>query len=317
MRVLTFNVFDLPPTQMFYVINKTLSRDRDQRLDQILKVLQKAAADRKNGWDVVFLQELWSAKYRQIFKEECGYKYCLDLAGNAMPEKLGFFECATSGYGSGLMILSRYPLKRESSYTYSHNGKWSHLSDGEVSVHKGVISAVVEHPELGDVLLLNTHMVARYKDQQYDDQRMDQLAEFVSYAKEQKAKASCPLIIGGDLNFGPWMGPQVTKLEHSFDFFDELTQKIIFDGEPLRFAPNAYQLPEMATYSGNLNGEGNPYVDYQTEGKQIIDHLLSSKGVRAVKAEICFSNLIEGDDRRLPFSDHYGLEVLFAKEETP
>lgn len=72
-----------------------------------------------------------------------------------MPNAKFFFSGAL---GSGLAILTRFPIIETSIRPYSLNGSPLDVAGGDFFVGKSVVSAVVEHPLLGDCEVFNTHV---------------------------------------------------------------------------------------------------------------------------------------------------------------
>lgn len=69
--------------------------------------------------------------------------------------------------GSGLAILSKYPIISTAYHRYALNGKPLKFLHGDYYVGKGCGTALVNHPQLGLLEVFNTHLHAGYgpKDQ--------------------------------------------------------------------------------------------------------------------------------------------------------
>ena len=79
LKVLTFNVYDVP---------LGVSLDREERLQEICSRLAKGYDEGR--WDVVFIQELWSDRFRKVFIQDCGFPHVVDFVRKGMPEEINF-----------------------------------------------------------------------------------------------------------------------------------------------------------------------------------------------------------------------------------
>jgi sphingomyelin phosphodiesterase 2 len=62
--------------------------------------------------------------------------------------------------GSGLAILSKFPILSTSYHRYALNGKPLRFLHGDYYVGKGVGSVIVQHPIVGYLEIFNTHLHA-------------------------------------------------------------------------------------------------------------------------------------------------------------
>lgn len=99
-----------------------------------------------SDYDIVCLQELWVHADFQLIRHQ---------ASKTLPYAKFFFSGAL---GSGLAILTKFPIVETSIRPYSLNGSPLDVSGGDFFVGKSVVSAVVEHPLLGDCEVFNTHV---------------------------------------------------------------------------------------------------------------------------------------------------------------
>ena len=133
---------------------------------------------------------------------------------------------------------------------------------------------------------------------------MSQFEELVNFCCELKSAEKKPLILGGDLNFGPWLGPDTKKLRAGIDLFEKLKKTTYIAGKKLICSERAYELPRMATYCG----KNNFYVDEKLDGQQIIDHIFCTDELRVESPHIQFDRPMTSGEPT-PYSDHYALEV--------
>ena len=106
--------------------------------------------------------------------------------------------------GSGLWILSRYPIRESYFHQFTRNGHWWQLTQGDWWSGKGVALARLELPDGRLLDVYDTHFVASYGSgaASHDDDRLTQaeeLGEFVLGATPR----SIPALLMGDFNDGP------------------------------------------------------------------------------------------------------------------
>ena len=172
LTIITFNVHDL------YVA----STHRPLRMEAIGDAI--AAHDP----DLVGIQEAFIAADRST------------LQSRLMGSRLAFSHYFPSGtVGSGLWILSAYPIEAVAFHRYSRNGKWYKLWHGDWWAGKGVafLRVAVGPQQYFD--LYNTHAHARYGTHEYDGDRAQQLEELAAFMAATHA-AETPAVLVGDLN---------------------------------------------------------------------------------------------------------------------
>lgn len=298
LKVLTFNVGGLSPFGRF------TSPENDRRLRSICRELKKTE------YDVVLLQEVWTKGYRKLFSE-CGYPYSLSkekISGLELKWKKGLLTLRklkliarsfstlfpkSYGFDTGLMILSKYPLTKGKILRFETNGKEERaFIDGEFPVNKGALGATLKHPFLGDLFIVNTHLVSNYPDENYLIQREHQLKETLSWIEENKNENA--VILGGDFNISPPGGKggrrhldtQTLWEKFRYSFLNEYRQA------DLPFA-------HMSTY---LTKEG--------EDEGVLDHLFTH-GLKVKKGELAFTQPIACGNKVCRASDHYGISTTF------
>lgn len=176
--------------------------------DRISKFCQNINSD--HDVDIVLVQEVWMKSYREHLKSECKFPFVVDLnESNGLKDKTvnelktKFFKLFLSNVevGSGLMILSRYPIVETKKLSFSVGGSEKQLFDGEFMANKGAIGAIIKHPVIGNMFIANTHLIANYTDHDYDEQRLIQLRELFSWFYSNARLL--PSAIGGDFNISP------------------------------------------------------------------------------------------------------------------
>ncbi|KAI7818412.1 Endonuclease/exonuclease/phosphatase [Gamsiella multidivaricata] len=122
------------------------SKDRRDRMAAIGRHL----VDASPGYDIVGLQEVWL------------YEDFLLIHG-LVKKSLPFARHWTSGlFGSGLVILSKYPIVSTSLRRFVLNGDPLPNLHGDWFDGKCCASTVIAHPTAGTIEVFNTHMHATY-----------------------------------------------------------------------------------------------------------------------------------------------------------
>ena len=272
LHILTLNVWALPDLG-FHVVCPF----RGERIAQICVEL-KAQSAKPDSWDVVLLQEAWLSEDREALKH-CGYPYSVDLDNHAKV------------IDSGTMILSRYPLEEAARLTYSALSGNTQLNlDGEAMARKSAIIARVMRPDTGPYWVSTTHLISTYdeKNDKYAEARKTQFTSWIDWA--QKKAGTEPLVLGGDLNFGPGM-----------PLWDEIPQLL-----------STFKQSAGADQACTLCPPNVMHVS--NEGK--VDHIFGSAQLKPVSGGIRFDQptVLATPGLKLPVSDHFGWETVFQLE---
>ncbi|RGB31621.1 Endonuclease/exonuclease/phosphatase [Rhizophagus diaphanus] len=177
LTVLTLNCWGL----------KYISKKVDQRMEAIADNLAHS------DYEIVCLQEVW------VYKNFEGIK-------SKAKKRFPYARFYNSGvFGTGLVILSRYPIVDVSFYPYRLNGMPIKFTHGDWYVSKGVASAVVDHPVAGLIEVFNTHTHAGYgskKNDAYLGHRVSQGWEISNLLKSSASRGR-NVIAMGDFNSDP------------------------------------------------------------------------------------------------------------------
>ncbi|GJJ73602.1 sphingomyelin phosphodiesterase 2 [Entomortierella parvispora] len=136
LSVLTLNCWGL----------KFISKDREDRLGAIGRYI----ADRSRGYDIVGLQEVW------VYDD---YLRIKDLVQDTLPYSKHWYSGVL---GSGLVILSKFPIVSTMMRRFALNGDPFKFYHGDWYVGKCCVSATVVHPTCGEIEVFNTHLHAGY-----------------------------------------------------------------------------------------------------------------------------------------------------------
>jgi endonuclease/exonuclease/phosphatase family metal-dependent hydrolase len=188
LRVVNWNVWGLP---------WGISEAREARLERVAPAVLALKPD------VVCLQEVWVE----------GDGLALIEAFKAAGLEHHAFE--SSGLlGSGLLIASRYPIKATRFEAFELTGKLHKVWHGDAWTRKGALEVRLETP-LGGLRVVNTHLHASYKGDEYAPVQTAQAAQLAHFLGDfginppQRGgdSARIPLLLLGDLNFRRGEGP--------------------------------------------------------------------------------------------------------------
>lgn len=266
LRTLTLNVWGLPSAP-----------DREFRIAHIADVLAEG------DYDLVAVQEAWLGIDRDTLRAGA-------RQGGLVHDV--FFD--EGSFGTGLMLLSRYPLADAAFTRYTLNG------DPLVADHyvpKGIGYARAETPQ-GALDVYVTHTIAQ------DPYSAHRVAQFYEFAERfNTLSADMPAIVLGDFNirpnrFGYEMLLALTGMTEGFT--------ALHPGDP-----------------GHTYSSENPYKPKTTSRR--LDYAFARSGgttrLMPEAADIVFKTIPLTADTPQPkaYSDHYGVRVDYALEpvDTP
>ena len=272
-KVLTYNVYAKP--------DLTNTRMTHERMELICQRLKEAS------WDIVLLQEVWTKGYRGQFKD-CGYPHVMDLKKTGKTKREGHL-------GSGLMILSKFPLEEQQRKVLVRpTGFKAIFKHGEGIVWKSLYLARARLPSGRTLWVGATHLVANYCDtgdfaacSSYQDTRYKQLNQISEHIA--KTTHGEPLVIGGDFNFGPHQVSNDRSWQEFASIFPGYTQAPYTEEDCTSCSSN--------TFKDNDNGK--------------IDHIYVSPGLKASAGARVFTETVTTKQGKIThLSDHYGWESL-------
>lgn len=172
MRIVTFNTWGVPFTADLEM--------RTWALSQLL-----ASCD----YDIVCLQEVWQKKHLDT------------ILSGAQAGGFGYHHHYKSGkLGSGLVILSRYPILEADFHKFRLGGRMDTQFRGDYFVGKGIGFARIETPS-GIIDVFNTHPNAQYDPDEHDEykaHRAGQHYEVTQFIRHHSRHY--PIIAVGDYN---------------------------------------------------------------------------------------------------------------------
>jgi endonuclease/exonuclease/phosphatase family metal-dependent hydrolase len=266
LRALTLNVWDIP-----------IASDRPERMKAIGE--QVTALDP----DVIALQEAFTPEDRDR------------ILGNLAPGRWPYSHYFASGLvGSGLMIISRYPIVDASYYRFRLTGRPERLLEADFYAGKGIGYVRLQTP-VGQLDVYDTHALAQYvsdADDEYTAHRASNLYEAARFIDGQSR--GNPVLFCGDLNTRHQPGYRLVTLLGKLTDCDTTANP----GDP------------GITYSTT-----NPYNN--GEPSQRIDYVFvrngASLGFNIRSARVVLKEQVSG--RPKAYSDHYG--VIADLELTP
>lgn len=125
---------------------KFISVHTDARIAHIARVLEQSTSD------IICLQEIWQERHWLQIKSQLSKSH---------PHAKYYYS---GMMGSGLAILSRYPIRQTEMRPYTLNGRPQAFFRGDWFVGKGVASAIIELPGGQLSQIFNTHMHAPYNE---------------------------------------------------------------------------------------------------------------------------------------------------------
>ena len=181
LRVLTLNVWGL----------NYISKLRVERIKAIASALNAPASP---TYDFVCLQEIWY--------ESKDWRYLKSALEQRYPHAKFFLSGA---FGSGLAILSRWPILETRTHPYSLNGLPIHVHHGDWFVGKACGAVTIDHPQLGLLDVWNTHFVAAGGETGPESRRSHRITQAYELATNARNSAlrGRHVICAGDLNSTP------------------------------------------------------------------------------------------------------------------
>ncbi len=174
LRVVTWNVWGL----------HVLSPRRAERLPIIARETAKLKPD------IVGFQEAY------VQADRLALQSALAQAG------LPYTRYFPSGLvGSGLFLVSRYPIESDGFVRFTQNGRPEMLQHGDWWAGKGISLSTIRLPNGLPLFVGNTHFHARYNSTRYHPTQLAQAAQVIPLAKQVLA-TGCP-----SLWFGDWNSP--------------------------------------------------------------------------------------------------------------
>jgi len=249
-----------------------ISKHKDERMTALGTFLETT------DLDIVGLQEIWEADDAERLIDR-GKKGGLEFAH--------YYQHGI--IGSGLLLLSRYPIIKLDFRRFRISAAPESLNKGEVFAAKGIGFARIATPN-GNVDVYNTHLVAQYNPDDSDEQRVYRyIHAYEAAAQMNQLSTENPIIALGDFNMRPhhFTYKMMTALVGLTDTFAALH-------------------PDDTGYTFTAT---NPYTG--SEPSQRLDYIFirdgKTCGLKTTHAEITM--LSRPERPTYPYSDHYGVRT--------
>ncbi|KAG9107311.1 phospholipase C type enzyme [Ceratobasidium sp. 392] len=298
-RVLTLNCWGL----------KYVSKDRVVRTRAIGDEIAAS------NYDIVGLQELWVRS---------DYHYIKSKVHHKLPYSKYFLSGAL---GAGLVIFSRFPITSTTLHPYSLCGSPLDVGGGDWFVGKAVVSAVIEHPLLGEVEIFNTHLYAKGGESPSEPQMSHRLVNTYEFSKRVNSSTSLGrhVLALGDFNTvsrSPAM-QFIYTMTGLRDAWGSTHGSFVLPQADSVHSPHHAVVDRGVTADSPLNtySKGKVFDDHARKwlGKRL-DYILfrppSSSHSRSYSHElrcrdsaVTFTHHVPGTE--ISFSDHFGVAATF------
>ena len=104
--------------------------------------------------------------------------------------------------GSGVLLVSRYPIESDGFIRYTENGRPEAVHHGDWWAGKGLSLSTLRLPNGTLLYVANTHMHARYREGLYRDTQLAQARQLIPWAQRVK-ETGAPALWLGDWNNKP------------------------------------------------------------------------------------------------------------------
>ncbi|KAI1350380.1 Endonuclease/exonuclease/phosphatase [Xylaria sp. FL0043] len=229
-----------------------------------------------NCWGIPFVSQEYSSRLAEIGRhiakadptphivglQECFFKKDFEHICQETRHFLPYTKHYSAGpFGTGLAILSRWPIENSSMIQYPLNGHPTAFYHGDWYIGKGVACATIRYgKEIDDVIdVFNTHMHASYSiKNDYLCHRVGQAWEFAKLLQAaSQRRHGRALVIGlGDLNTEPNSLPWRILKHFAVNVYDTWLES------PLQHKA----LPETGEQDGNVRNKVSGIQDGATYG---------------------------------------------------
>ncbi|KAI7877007.1 DNase I-like protein [Lichtheimia hyalospora FSU 10163] len=254
-----------------------------------------ADAISNTDYDIVALQELWMPE---------DFEYLKQQTQSMLPYANLYYSGAL---GSGLAILSRYPIVSTSYSRYTLAGRPLKIFHGDFYVGKGYASACVDHPDIGIIEVFNTHLHAGYGDEtEYEGHRLSETWELARRLRASAAQGR-QVIVSGDFNSVPTShNYQLLKL-HAY-----MTDSWMQANQQQR-QNNQIDTDDMIQYEGiTCNSPMNSWSKNKARMGDRLDYIFyrMTPQLQCIHSNVAMTEYIPGT--QMSYSDHFAVHSTFA-----
>ncbi|KAK4514462.1 uncharacterized protein ATC70_002058 [Mucor velutinosus] len=272
------------------------------------KLRLRAIANRvgQEQYDLVALQEVWMWE---------DFDYIKERARDVLPYTK-YFHSGT--LGSGLAILSRFPILSSSYLKFTLAGKPLKVFQGDFYVGKGCGSVCIDHPEVGLIDVYTTH--AGYGN--HDDYQAQRITECWQIANSVRVSAAQGrhVILAGDFNSIPTSHCYQILKNHAFmtDSWLEMHKDTMADslGRLERDQLTASECIQLfgITCDSPLNTWTKHLLKQQPYAKDIGDRLdyifyRRTPEITCQQSRVAFEEYMP--NTQMSYSDHFAVHSIF------
>lgn len=269
-----------------------ISQYTTERIHHIAETLASSTCD------VVCLQEVWQQRHWNILKSR-------------LKAKLPYAKFYYSGmFGSGLAILSRYPISQTDMRPYTLNGRPQAFFRGDWYVGKGVASAIIDLPNGRQCQVFNTHMHAPYNEK-VDTYLCHRTAQAWELKKviEASVKAGYLTLATGDFNSTPGSLVHRILTTRLSDSFITLNPDL-----PLLADHSQSVMPQELIEVFGVTCDVSPINTWRatqapSSKAKRLDYLLHNDDLIPEKLAVVFTDLVPSV--QCSPSDHFGLHAVY------
>jgi endonuclease/exonuclease/phosphatase family metal-dependent hydrolase len=235
--------------------------------------------------DIMAFQEVWTPEARRKLKR----------AGRRAGLVHTWNRSASLG-GSGLVVLSRFPIERKRFERFSLRGLPERVDHADYYGGKGFVRIRFQTPG-GLLTLINTHLHARYGGEVAHGYRAHRAGQVVELGMASHHTRD-PIIALGDFNF--------SESQPEYSVLRGLTRLRDVAADLGRREPTVP--PDNAYREGHRRGRRIDYV-FARDG--------SERGLRPVRVERVFDEPLELGGSPASYSNHAGVLAEFEFSDTP
>ncbi|RCH96902.1 phospholipase C type enzyme [Rhizopus stolonifer] len=254
-------------------------------------------------YDLITLQEVWV---------QTDFQRIRHAVKDTLPHSKYFYSGVL---GSGLAILSKFPILSTQYHRYHLNGKPLMFIHGDYYVGKGVGSIVVDHPTVGLLEVFNTHLHASYSPRhQYNAHRAAECWQLATLLRNSAAMGR-QIVMSGDFNSVPTSINYQLICDHGC--MTDSWLELHGEPDPTKFDVDTMTQEAYTQYFGyTCNSPFNTFSRYyqsdiHTASAKRLDYIFyrHTPQLKCIASNVVFTNLIP--DSNQSYSDHFGVMSIF------
>ncbi|CAO3646910.1 unnamed protein product [Cunninghamella blakesleeana] len=273
-----------------------VSKQRQLRLKAIADTIKQST------YDIVTLQEVWVQK---------DFEYIKNINSINLPYAKYYHSGAL---GSGLVILSKYPIVSTHYYPYTLAGRPLKIFHGDYYVGKGFGSACIDHPIIGIVEVFTTHLHAGYgKSDEYKGHRITESWELTNMIRSSIAQ-NRHVILTGDFNSRPSSYNYLLLEQHAYmtDSWLQMNPMSLDEQQQQQFTDEFDFIQKLGI---TCNSSINSWSKYFKKSNFIGDRLdyifyFQTPQLQCTSSTVTFIDYIN-DHSKMSYSDHFGVKSIF------